>query len=61
MTDWDIKNIVKGKRTTLSCENEYLENVIIEEGHDDEGHFYKLTTAQDNGWCKETRYYATGN
>jgi hypothetical protein len=60
MTYWDIKNIVKGKRAPLDYENEYLENVIIEEGRDDEGHFYRLTTAQGNGWCRVTHYYETG-
>ena len=60
MTYWDIKNIVKGRRTPLNYENEYLENAIIEEGKDDEGHFYKITVAQGNGWCKVTHYYETG-
>jgi hypothetical protein len=60
MTYWDIKNIVKGTRAPLACENVHLENVIIEEGKDDEGHFYRLTTAQNNGWCKVTHYYETG-
>ena len=60
MTYWDIKSIIKAKRTPLACENECLENVVVEEGRDDEGHFYKLTTTQDNGWCGVTHYYETG-
>ncbi len=60
MTYWDIKNIVQGKRLPLACENECLENVIIEEGKDSEGHFYRLTTAQNNGWYRATHYYETG-
>lgn len=60
MTYWDIKKIVKGQRPPLTCENECLENVIIEESKDNEGHFYRLTTAQGNGWCKVMHYYETG-
>lgn len=60
MTYWDIQNIVKWQRAPLACENEQFENVVIEEGRDDEGHFYRLTTAQSNGWCKVAHYYETG-
>ena len=59
MTYWDIKRVVQGKAPTI-VENECLENVILEEGRDDEGHFYRLTTAQGNGWCRVDHYYETG-
>lgn len=60
MTYWDIRNIVKGNRLPIACENECFENAIIEEGRDDEGHFYQLTVAQGNGWCRVMHYYETG-
>ena len=59
MTYWDIRKIVKGK-TPVAAENECLENVVIEEGRDEEGHFYRLTTSQGNGWLKVNHYYETG-
>ena len=60
MTYWDIKNIVKGRRPPLVCENECLENVIIEEGEDEGRHFYRLTASQGNGWLKVNYYYEDG-
>jgi hypothetical protein len=60
MTYWDIKNIVNGRRSPLTCENEHLENCVIEEGKDDAGHFYRLTVSQGNGWCRVMHYYETG-
>lgn len=60
MTYLDIMNIVKGHKLPLACINEDTENAIITEGRDDEGHFYRLTVAQHNDWCRVMHYYETG-
>lgn len=60
MTYRDIMYTVKGHKLPLSCKNECFENSIIEDGKDEEGHFYKLTVAQSNGWCRVIHYYETG-
>ena len=50
----------KGLITPLSAENEEREYQIIEEGKDGCGHFYQITTAQNNDWCRVYRYYEDG-
>lgn len=57
-----IKGIIssKGLNPPLSAENEDGEYTIIEEGKDGCGHFYQITTAQNNDWCRVNRYYEDG-
>lgn len=34
--------------------------VIVDRGKDEAGRFYRLTTAQSNGWLKVNHYYEDG-
>lgn len=41
--------------------NEDGENVVIKQGHTEDGeHFYKCTTYQSNGWIRINIYYESG-
>ena len=43
------------------AENQDGEPVIIEEGRSEAGHFYRLTTAQHNNWCRINVHYEDGS
>ena len=62
MTYESIKNHIAESRgeLPLSAKNENGELVIIEERISDGIPFYRLTTVQDNNWCRINRYYADG-
>lgn len=65
MTYIELKEMIKekekeGKFLPLSAENENGEYVVIEEGSCEGEHFYKLTIAQDNDWCRVEEYYEDG-
>ena len=52
--------LTEGKEFPLAYTNESGESVIVEQGSCEVGHYFKLTTAQDNGWIRENYYYETG-
>ncbi len=62
MTYESIKNHIAESRgeLPLSAKNENGEFVIIEERISDGIPFYRLTTVQDNNWCRINCYYADG-
>ena len=62
MTYESIKNQIaeSGEELPLSAKNENGEFVIIEERISDGIPFYRLTTVQDNNWCRINCYYADG-
>ena len=62
MTYESIKNHIaeSGGELPLSAKNENGELVIIEERISDGISFYRLTTVQDNNWCRINCYYADG-
>ena len=63
MTYESIKNHIAESRgeLPLSAKNENGELVIIEERFSEEGNpYYKLTTVQNNNWCRINCYYADG-
>lgn len=55
-----IKKIVGDFELPCVAQNEYGEMIIIDAGKDDEGCFFKLTTAQKNDWCRVEHFYETG-
>jgi len=61
MTYKEIKKLVEGKALPILAGNQDSEPVIIEEGRSDSGHFYRLTTAQHNNWCRISVYYEDGS
>ena len=62
MTYESIKNHIAESRgeLPLSAKNENGELVIIEERISDGIPFYRLTTVQNNNWCRINCYYADG-
>ena len=62
MTYESIKNHIaeSGGELPLSAKNENGELVIIEERISDGIPFYRLTTVQNNNWCRINCYYADG-
>ena len=62
MTYESIKNHIAESRgeLPLSAKNENGELVIIEERISDGIPFYRLTTVQNNKWCRINCYYADG-
>ena len=61
MTYNEIKKMVEGKALPIMGENQDGEPVIIEEGRSEAGHFYRLTTAQHNNWCRINVHYEDGS
>jgi len=61
MTYKEIKKMVEGKSLPIMGENQDGEPVIIEEGRSEAGHFYRLTTAQHNNWCRYNVFYEDGS
>lgn len=60
MTYQEIKQLCQGKHLPTTAKNEDGENVIIEQGCD-EMNFFKLTTAQNNGWARINLIYEDGS
>ena len=60
--DYKTLDVLLENRTLPICTiNEDGENIIVVWGVDKEmGAFYKLTTAQKNGWCRINTYYEDG-
>ncbi len=57
-----LKRRAQGQTLPLAGQNASGENFILSEGRDQDGrHFYRLETAQHNGWCAITTYYENGD
>lgn len=59
----EIKEFTKDCELPFTATNDEEENVIIEHGREDDGlkeHFYKITTAQKNGWLRINIYWEDG-
>nr|WP_325301863.1 hypothetical protein [uncultured Dysosmobacter sp.] len=61
MTYKEIKRLMEGRSLPVLAKNQDEEPVIIEEGRSEAGHFYRLTTAQNNNWCRINVYYEDGS
>ena len=61
MTYAKLKQITQGKHLPAIGQNESGEHIIIEQGADDGGRFFRTTCAQSNGWVRVNTYYADGS
>lgn len=57
----DLEKIINGRETPLMGNNQDGEVVIVEAGRDDNGPYYRTTTAQNNNWCRINTYYEEGS
>lgn len=58
----EIAQLVGAKSLPLAGRNSHGEAVVIERGSDRNlGSFYRVTTSQDNGWCRINTYYENGD
>lgn len=63
MTYKELEKLTEGKTFPICGTNEDGENVIIEHGYNEEwsgGKFFKLTTAQHNGWMRTNYIFEDG-
>ena len=56
----EIRELVRGKRLPLNGTNEDGENFIIQVGVNEHDIYFKVLTAQSNGWCRVNYYYEDG-
>ena len=62
MTYQELERITKRQTLPLCGKNVDGENVIIEQGKEPgSGNFFRLTTAQDNGWTRINILYENGD
>ena len=56
-----LDELLKGRMFPVVAVNENNENVIVVSGVNKYmGEFYRVTTAQKNGWCRINTYYEDG-
>ena len=61
MTKFDeLKCLTQGKILPVAYRNIDLEVVIIEYGITNGERFFRVTTAQHNGWCRINTYWESG-
>lgn len=60
MTFKELEEIAKGKALPLLGRNQDGEAFILEGGSYIDGKCFKLTTAQNNGWCRIHLYHEDG-
>lgn len=61
MTYESISKLMDSHESPCTAENENGETVIIERFRDNYNrYFYRLQTAQTNGWLRISEYYADG-
>ena len=56
-----IRNAVSGRELPIGSTSANGELLIIEQGKDDAGAYYRIKALQDNGWCRISTYYAGGD
>jgi hypothetical protein len=56
-----ISRLTNGKNLPMVAKSADNENVIIERGNDGFQDFFKVTTAQHNGWNRINTYYSDGS
>ena len=61
MTYQELKNLTDGKQLPIAGKNEDGENVIVSHGKIGDRKYYKLTTAQSNGWTRYNYVYEDGD
>lgn len=61
LTYRELDKVTAGKHLPVAGNNDNDEVVIIESGAGSEGRFFRLTTAQSNGWCRINTYYEDGD
>ena len=62
MTYQELTNLCKGETLPWCAKNEDGENVIISHGCDKQaGNYFKLQTAQHNGWTRLNHIYEDGS
>ncbi len=64
MTSYEeIRKQLEDAGVAVPCtgKNEDGETTIIEGGVDDNGLFYRITTCQNNDWCRINTYYKNGD
>lgn len=58
---YELMDEVDDYATPCTATNENGESIIIDRIFDiDNGYYYRVTTAQKNGWCRINEYYADG-
>ena len=60
MTFSELMELIKNHTLPLDATNEEGEFVIIEAGTRDGERYFRLTTAQHNGWCRINYVYEDG-
>lgn len=61
MTYKELKRMLTNKTLPIMGRNQDGEPVLIEEGRNEDGHLYQLSTSQDNGWLRINTYYEDGS
>ena len=56
----ELKRMTQDKVLPLICKNEDNEVVIIEYGITNGERFFRVTTVQDNDWCRINTYWESG-
>ena len=61
MTFRELTELTKDHTLPIDATNENGEFVIIEAGSQDSNRYFRLTTAQNNGWCRINYFYEDGS
>lgn len=62
MTYQELEQIIEGRTLPLAARNADDENVIIEQGEEQGfGRYFRLSTAQHNGWTRVNYIYENGS
>ena len=56
-----IRNLVCDRNLPVGGVTASGEYIIIEQGQDEAGAFYRVTTLQDNDWLRLNIFYANGD
>lgn len=57
----ELEKLLDGKTPPAIGTNDKGENVVIEAGRDESGRFYRIETAQSNGWLRVETIYEDGS
>lgn len=61
MTYQELKHLCKGNTFPLCAKNADGENIIVHHGINNEGNFFDIQTAQNNGWIRHNFVYEDGS